>query len=112
MTDQPELFGGREARDTAHAVNAAREGDQAFRNAFTVLREFKGEEIITEDVKIRLQMRGFLLPVSHQFWGSWTTAAIKCGAIVPVKGPDGQHKLRQCKVKRSHARDSKVYRVK
>lgn len=111
MTDD-DLFGGRLARDEGLARAAANAGDQFFRDAFSVLPEFRGQEIIAEDIKMRMQLRGKALPPSHQAWGSWTKDARRCGAIVPVKGPDGKHKLRQCKAKRSHARDSKVYRVK
>jgi hypothetical protein len=109
MTD---LFGGREARDVGMAKAAANADAQFFRDAFAVLKEFKGQEIITEDVKLRMQMRGCSLPDSHQVWGSWTKDARKCGAIIPVKAPDGKQKLRQCRKRESHARDSKVYRVK
>jgi hypothetical protein len=112
MTDQPELFGGREARDVGMARAAANAGDQFFRDAYSVLPEFKGQEIITEDIKIRMQLRGYPLPDSHQAWGSWTKEARRDGKIIPVKGPDGKYKLRQCRKRESHARDSKVYRVK
>jgi hypothetical protein len=87
MTNQPELFGGREARDAGMARAAANAGDQFFRDAYP-------------------------LPDSHQVWGSWTKEARRHGKIIPVKGPDGKHKLRQCRKKESHARDSKVYRVR
>src|SRR4051794_37247287 len=107
-----DLFGGREARDGGLAIAAKHSGDQFFRDAFAVLKEFKGQEIIAEDVKLRMQMRGRPLPDSHQAWGSWTKDARRCGAIVPVKAPDGKQKLRQCRKRESHARDSKVYRVK
>lgn len=109
MTDDNDLFGGRRARD--YNLSLCSEA-QFFRNADSILPEYKGQEIITEDVKIRMQLRGYPLPPSHQSWGSWTMAARKRGAIVPVRGPDGKHKLRQCRKKESHARDSKVYRVR
>jgi hypothetical protein len=79
MTD---LFGGREARDVSMARAAANADAQFFRDAFATLKEFKGQEIITEDVKLRMQMRGCSLPDSHQVWGAWTKDARKCGAIM------------------------------
>jgi hypothetical protein len=109
MTD---LFGGRAARDVGMAKAAANVDAQFFRDAFQTLKEFKGQEIIAEDVKLRMQLRGYPLPDSHQAWGSWTKDARKCGAIVPVKAPDGKQKLRQCRKRESHARDAKVYRVR
>jgi hypothetical protein len=74
MTD---LFGGREARDVSMARAAANADAQFFRDAFATLKEFKGQEIITEDVKLRMQCADAHYPIATRSGAAWTKDAQK-----------------------------------
>jgi hypothetical protein len=102
-----DLFEAIKARDEGLTIVGTNAGEDFWRDAFSVLKEFRGEKIIIEQVKLRMQMRGFKLPPHHNAWGSFTMEAVRAGKLIKQRG-----QLRQCTAKRSHGRWSQVYYVR
>ena len=59
-----------------------------------------------EDIRVRLLMKGLARPHHHNAWGEVSKEALKRKLMIPTG------EMRPMRLKKSHARSTKVYRVR